>query len=158
MIESKSRLKPSRYSPEAYLQHVEAFLHEAGGWCERRGLAVERGVVTLREQGIAEYQAPSLGISKDGKSLAKILSAGSRFIGAQGGIDLVGNASRDTLLLCLGKGPALSKPTARMSWLPLFSRVKEDGWYWIDSQVWEAKLVDESLFLKLFTYVSFYEF
>src|SRR5215469_12569666 len=88
-------------SSEAYVRRVTSFLNDASGWCRDRGLTVENSVVTLREQGIPEYQAPSLFISKEGVSLAKMLPVGSRILGAQGRVDLIGRIARHTLLFCV---------------------------------------------------------
>lgn len=152
------------FSAEEYVRRVETFLIEASGWCERHGLAVERGVVTLREERMAEYDAPSLAISKDGMSVAKILPVGSKIIGAHGRVDLVGRVTKHAFLFYVGKGPAISTQTvvagkaARSSPMPMLSGVDGDGWYWIEATVRRAKRVEESLFLDLLTDVSDYEF
>lgn len=152
------------FSSEEYVQRVTAFLREASGWCKCRGLAVKNGVVTLREEQMAEYEAPCLYISKDGVSVANILPVGSKIVGAHGRVDLIGRVARHALLFFAGKGPALSTQpplggeVARSSSAPMFSEVDEDGWYWIEARVRRAKRVEESLFLDLLTDVSDYEF
>ncbi|MDR6495977.1 hypothetical protein J2797_005902 [Paraburkholderia terricola] len=99
------------FSPEEYVQRVTTFLREASGWCTDHGLAVENDVVTLREELMAEYKAPSLYILKDGVSLAKILPVGSKIIGAHGRVDLIGRVTRHAFLFYVGKGPAFSTQT-----------------------------------------------
>jgi len=156
--------EPILFSPEEYLQRIETFLADARTWCESHGLAVERGAVTLREERMAEYDAPSLAISKNSMPVAKILPVGSKIIGAQGRIDLVGRVTRHAFLFYVGKGPAIStqaivagKATSSSS-VPMLSGVDGDGWYWIEATVRRAKRVEESLFLDLLTDVSDYEF
>jgi hypothetical protein len=73
---TESKTKHPLLSPEEYVQRVSTFLSEATGWCKDQGLTVENDVVTLREEFVAEYEAPSLYISKDGALLAKILPVG----------------------------------------------------------------------------------
>lgn len=152
------------FSAEEYVQRVETFLIEARRWCESHGLAVERGVVTLREERMAQYDAPSLAISKGGMPVAKILPVGSKIIGAQGRIDLVGRVTRHAFLFHVGKGPTISTQTViagkttNSSSMPMLSGVDGDGWYWIEATVRRAKRVEESLFLDLLTDVSDYEF
>jgi hypothetical protein len=152
------------FTSKEYVQRVTTFLREATGWCKDHGLAVENGVVTLREELMAEYEAPSLYISKDGVSVAKILPVGSKIIGALGRIDLIGRVTRHAFLFYVGKGPAISTQTivggktTGSSSEPMLSGVDGDGWYWIEARVRRAKLVEESLFLDLLTDVSDYEF
>jgi len=161
---TESKTEQALFSSEEYVLRVTAFLRETSGWCTDHGLAVEGGVVTLREELIAEYEAPSLYISKDGVSLAKILPVGLRILCARGRVDLIGRVARHALLFQVGKGPALSTQTivggktTSSSSAPLLSRVDRDGWYWIEAQVRRPKRVEESLFLDLLTDVSDYEF
>ncbi|WP_213762838.1 hypothetical protein [Caballeronia sp. dw_19] len=151
-------------SSEEYVQRVATFLREASGWCKDRGLSVEYDVVTLREERMAEYEAPSLYISKEGVSLAKIVPVGSRIIGAQGRVDLIGRVTRHAFLFYVGKGPQFSTQTVvggkstSSSSTPMLSRVDREGWYWIEARVRRAKRVEENLFIDLFTDVSDYEF
>ena len=155
---------PTLFSPEEYVQRVETFLSEARGWCESHGLAVERGAVTLTEERMAAYDAPSLAISAGGMPVAKILPVGSKVIGAQGRIDLVGRVTRHALLFYVGKHPVISEQTvvagkaAHSSSMPILSGVDGDGWYWIEATVRRAKRVEEALFLDLLRDVSDYEF
>ena len=161
---TEPKQEPPLFSPEEYVQRVETFLTEARGWCERHGLAVERGVVKLREERMAEYDAPTLAISTDGMPVAKILPVGSKIIGAQGRIDLVGRVTRHAFLFYVGKGPVISEQSVvagkatRSSSMPMHSGVDGDGWYWIEATVRRAKRVEETLFLDLLTDVSDYEF
>ncbi|RFU48067.1 hypothetical protein D0B32_11170 [Paraburkholderia sp. DHOC27] len=118
----------------------------------------------LSEELMAQYVAPSLYISKDDVPVARILPIGSRIIGAQGRVDLIGGVARHSLLFRVGRSPALSTQTgvggkfkASLS-TPLLSQVGEEGWYWIEATVRRAKLVDERLFLDLLTDVSDHEF
>jgi hypothetical protein len=140
-----------------YVQRVAAFLDVATGWCRRHGLSVEHGVVPLREEKIAEYQAPSLRISKDGVVLANIVPAGSRVIGAQGRLDLIGRITRHALLFY---GPEDSVPDASPTGGKASGRARPrvEGWCWIEARIRPAKRVEEGLFLDLLTDVSDYEF
>jgi hypothetical protein len=125
---------------------------------------VDGDVVTLREEHMAAYEAPSLYISKDGVSVAKVLPVGSKIVGAQGRVDLTGRMARHALLFHPGKGSVLSRQTTagrettHSSSAPTLSTVYGDGWYWIEATVRRPKCVDESLFLDLLTDVSDYEF
>lgn len=148
-------------SPEEYVQRVTTFIGEARGWCEHHGLAVENGVVALREELMAEYHAPSLHISKDGASVAKILPIGSKVIGAQGRVDLIGRVTRHAFLFYVEKHPASWTQTAvaaKAIGTSSAPGIDGDGWYWIEARVRRPKRVDESLFLDLLTDVSDYEF
>ena len=146
------------------MRRVETFLIEASDWCKRHGLAVEKGGVTLREERMEEYDAPSLVISKDGEPVAKVVPVGSKIIGAQGRVDLVGRLTKHAFLFYVDKGAAVSAQTvvagkaARSSSMPMLSGVDGDGWYWIEATVRRAKRVEERLFLDLLTDVSDYEF
>lgn len=156
--------EPAAFSSEEYVKRVTTFLGEASGWCKEHGLAVLDSVVTLREELMAEYQAPSLYISKDGVYLAKVEPVGSKIIGAHGRVDLIGRVTKHAFLFYAGKGPVFSMQTivegrtTSSSSAPMLSGVDGDGWYWIEARVRRAKRVDESLFLDLFTDVSDYEF
>jgi hypothetical protein len=138
---TEPKAEPTLFSSDAYVLRVEAFLTEASGWCKSHGLAIENGVVTLREERMAEYKAPSLDISKDGVPVAKILPVGSKIIGAQGRIDLVGQVARHAFLFYVGKGPAFSTQTVvagktvSSSSVPMLTGVDGDGWYWIEAKV-----------------------
>src|ERR1700754_2670862 len=83
---------------ELYLQRVRAFLAQVREWSTERSLSVVDDVTELNEQGIPRYQAPSLYVSKDNVSLAKIMPIGSAIIGAQGRIDLIGQVARHAFL------------------------------------------------------------
>ena len=147
-----------------YVQRVTTFLGRVSAWCREHGLTVERDAVTLNEELMAQYDAPSLYIANDGVPVAKILPVGSKIIGAHGRVDLIGRVTRHALLFYVGKGPAFSTQTIAggkttiSSSTPMRSGVDEDGWYWIEARVRRAKRVDESLFLDLLTDVSDYEF
>jgi hypothetical protein len=152
------------FSAEEYVRCVTAFLRQASAWCNDRGLSVENGILTLREERMAEYEAPSLHISKDGVSVAKILPVGSKIIGAHGRVDLVGRVARHAFLFYVGTGPAFSTQTlvggktTSSSSAPLLAGVDAGDWYWIEARVRRAKRVEESLFVDLLTDVSDYEF
>ncbi|PPK42856.1 hypothetical protein B0G57_116107 [Trinickia symbiotica] len=152
------------FYPDEYLERVTAFLAEASGWCKKHGLSVETGVVTLREERMAEYEAPSLCIAKDGVSVAKIVPVGSKIIGARGRVDLIGRVARHAFLFHVGKGPGISTETVSgrksigSSPTPMLAGVNGDGWYWIEATVRRPKRIDEGLFIDLLTDVSDYEF
>lgn len=162
VTEQKSELSLS--PSEEFVRRATRFLREVSGWCQDHGLTVENRVVSLKEEQIAEYDAPSLHISKDGVLLAKLLPVGSKIIGANGRVDVVGRLTRHALLLFLDKERAFSAstiPEARtrtFSSTSMRSRVGGDGWYWIEARIRRPKRVDESLFLDLLTDVSDYEF
>lgn len=147
-----------------YVQRVTSFLEEVSAWCREYDLTVKRDTVTLNEERMAQYDAPSLFIAKDGVSVARILPVGSKIIGALGRVDLIGCVTRHALLFYAGNGPAFSTHTAAAgkatasSSAPMLSRVDRDGWYWIEAKIRRAKRVDESLFLDLLTDVSDHEF
>ena len=161
---AEPKTEDAGFSSVEYVQRVATFLREVSVWCRERGLTVERNAVTLREELMAQYDAPSLYIAKDGVSVAKILPVGSKIIGAQGRVDLIGRVTRHALLFYVGKGPAFSTQTVvggrttTSSSTPMLSEVDGDGWYWIEARVRRAKRVDESLFLDLLTDVSDHEF
>jgi hypothetical protein len=160
----ESRTEDASFPAVEYVERVTSFLGEVSGWCRDRGLSVERGVVTLNEERMDRYDAPSLYLSKDGVSLARILPAGSRIIGAHGRVDLIGRVTRHAFLFYVGNGPVISTKTvvggktATSSSTRMFSGVDGDGWYWIEARVRRPKRVDESLFADLLTDVSDYEF
>ncbi|GAB7526654.1 hypothetical protein [Paraburkholderia sp. 2C] len=155
-----SELKTERIilTSEAYVQCVRSLLVEVSGWCAARDLTIQDGVVKLREEGIPEYEAPSLYISKDGMSKAKIVPRGLNILGAHGRVDLSGRVKRQPLLYRIGKGPVSSAQSGTEGragassprWL---SDVERDGWYWMEGNILRPKLVDESLFVDLLTYV-----
>ena len=161
---AEPKTEDAGFSSVEYVQRVATFLGEVSAWCGERGLTVEPNTVTLREELMAQYDAPSLYIAKDGVSVAKILPVGSKIIGAQGRVDLIGRVTRHALLFYVGKGPAFSTQTVvggrttTSSSTPMLSEVDGDGWYWIEARVRRAKRVDESLFLDLLTDVSDHEF
>jgi len=140
-----------------YVQRVATFLDVATSWCRRQGLSVEHSVVALREEKIPEYQAPSLRISKDGVVLANIVPAGSRVIGAQGRLDVIGRITRHALLF-YGPGDSASDASPLGGSAPARTRLKVEGWCWIEARIRPAKRVDEGLFLDLLTDVSDYDF
>jgi hypothetical protein len=154
------------FSSVEYVRRVTTFLEHVSAWCEERGLSVERNAVTLSEELIPRYDAPSLHIAKDGVAMAKILPVGSKIIGAHGRVDLIGRVARHALLFYVEKtkDPTLSaqpiagKKTMASSSKPTLSGVDGDGWYWIEARIRRPKRVDESLFLDLLTDVSDYEF
>ncbi|WCM21130.1 hypothetical protein NDK50_06645 [Paraburkholderia bryophila] len=147
-----------------YVQRIATFLEEVSAWCGEHGLAVERGAVTLNEELMARYDAPSLYIKKDGASLARIMPVGSKIVGAHGRVDLIGRVARHALLFYAGKIPAFSTQalaggkTGVSPSTSMRSGVDRDGWYWIEALVRRPKRIDESLFLDLLTDVSDYEF
>jgi hypothetical protein len=161
---TEPKTEPVLFSSEEYVQRVTAFLKAASGWCTDRGLSVETEALTLREEGLAEYEAPSLYISKDAVSVAKILPIGSKIIGAYGRLDLIGRVSRHAFLFYSGNGPAFSTQTivkgriTSSSSAPMLSGVDGEGWYWIEARVRRARRVEENLFIDLLTDVSDYEF
>lgn len=153
-----------RISSVEYVQRVTTFLGEVSTWCKEHALTVEYDAVTLSEERMAPYDAPSLHIAKDGVSLAKILPVGSKIIGALGRVDLIGRVTRHAFLFYVHKGPMISTrttvgaKTTTSSSTPMLSGIDGDGWYWIEARVRRPKRVDESLFLDLLTDVSDYEF
>jgi len=161
---TEPKIEHSLFPSEEYVQRVTSFLTEAKGWCKKRGLAVKDDVVKRREERMAEYEAPSLKISKDGVSVAEIVPIGSKIIAAHGRVDLIGRVTRHAFLFYVGKGPVVSlqtsigKEATSSSSAPMLSGVDGDGWYWIEAKVRQAKRVDESLFIDLLTDVSDYEF
>ena len=163
-IVAEPKTEDAGFSSIEYVERVTSFLGAVSGWCREHGLTVERDTVTLNEELMAQYDAPSLHISKDGVSVAKILPVGSKIIGAQGRVDLIGRVTRHAFLFYVGKGPAFSTQTilggktTTSSSTPMLSGVDGDGWYWIEARVRRPKRVDESLFLDLLTDVSDYEF
>jgi hypothetical protein len=150
----------AHYSAQEYVQRVISFLHEMSGWCKDRGLTVEGGAVTLREELIAPYEAASLQISRDGVSLAKVVPVGSRIIGALGRVDLIGRVARHPIIYYAESGLTLWTQSSADGKAPARKRpgVEGDGWYWIEAGIRRPKRVDESLFLDLLTDVSDYEF
>ncbi|MGX7001529.1 hypothetical protein [Caballeronia sp. KNU42] len=161
---AEPKTEDAGFSSVEYVERVTSFLGAVSGWCREHGLTVERDTITLNEELMAQYDAPSLYITKDGVSLAKILPVGSKIIGAHGRVDLIGRVTRHAFLFYVGNGPAFStrtiaggKTTASSS-TPMLSGVDGDGWYWIEARVRRPKRVDESLFLDLLTDVSDYEF
>lgn len=161
---AEPKTEDAGFSSAEYVQRVTTFLEEVSGWCRDHGLTVERDAVTLSEELMTQYDAPSLYISKDGVSVAKILPVGSKIIGARGRVDLIGRVTRHAFLFYVGKGSAFStqtivgEKTTTSSSTPMLSGVDGDGWYWIEARVRRAKRVEESLFLDLLTDVSDYEF
>ncbi|MFM0739886.1 hypothetical protein PQQ51_21815 [Paraburkholderia xenovorans] len=162
MVEQKT--EDAGFSSIEYVQRVTTFLEEVSGWCIEHGLTVDRDAVKLNEERMAQYDAPSLYISKDGVSVARILPVGSKIIGARGRVDLIGRVTRHAFLFYVGKGSAFSTQTTvdgktvTSSSTRMISGVDADGWYWIEAKVRRPKLVEESLFLDLLTDVSDYEF
>lgn len=151
-------------SPEAYVQYVRNLLSEVRGWCEGRDLTVDSNVVTINQEGIPKYEAPSLHVSKGGVALARLEPVGSKVICAQGRVELIGRMHRrQGLVFRVAADATFPKPnsagekTGRYK-PPTLARVDKDGWYWTEGAVLRPKLVDESLFLDLLTYVSDYEF
>src|SRR5262245_20939411 len=140
-------------SSEAFVRRVTSFLNDASGWCRDRGLTVENGVVTLREERIPEYQAPSLSISKEGVSLARILPAASKTGGAEGRVVLIGSLARHALLFCLRNRPLYSAQNmfgeqgARTLSSRRRSAADGEGWYWIEATVLRPKRVEENVFV-----------
>ncbi|WP_434109448.1 hypothetical protein [Paraburkholderia caffeinilytica] len=161
---AEPKTEDAGFSSAEYVQRVTTFLEEVSGWCRDHGLTVERDAVTLSEELMTQYDVPSLYISKDGVSVAKILPVGSKIIGARGRVDLIGRVTRHAFLFYVGKGSAFStqtivgEKTTTSSSTPMLSGVDGDGWYWIEARVRRAKRVEESLFLDLLTDVSDYEF
>jgi hypothetical protein len=161
---AEPRTEDAGFSSVEYVQRVTTFLEEVSAWCREHGLTVERDAVTLSEELMTQYDAPSLYIAKDGVSVAKILPVGSKIIGAHGRVDLIGRVARHAFLFYVEKGPAFSTrtiaggKTTTSSSTPMLSGVDGDGWYWIEARVRRPKRVDESLFLDLLTDVSDHEF
>ncbi|HVE09781.1 MAG TPA: hypothetical protein VNE00_21170 [Paraburkholderia sp.] len=158
------RTEGVQFSSREYVQRVTHFVEEVSGWCKDRELTVERGAVSLREQAVAPYEAASLKILKDGILLGSMVPVGSRVIGAEGRVDLIGRVARHALLYHLGNGPvfwrqtgtggnAASSPSRRIRY-----GVHCDGWYWTEATILKPKHIDKDLFLDLLTDVSDYEF
>ncbi|GAB2903367.1 hypothetical protein GCM10027093_45730 [Paraburkholderia jirisanensis] len=154
----------AHFSSHEYVQRVTIFLQEVSDWCRGRELTVEYGAVTLREEFVAPYEAASLHISKDGVPLGRIVPVGSRIIGAEGRVDLIGQLARHPIVYHVWKDSALStraisnEKAITSPSTPNRSRLKRDGWHWTEAKVRPAKFIDESLFLDLLTDVSDYEF
>lgn len=163
-IVAEPKTEDAGFAAVEYVQRVTTFLGEVSAWCREHDLTVERDAVTLNEELMARYDAPSLYIKKDGASLARIMPVGSRIVGAHGRVDLIGRVARHALLFYVGKSPAFSTQTIAggktgiSSSTPMRPGVNGDGWYWIEALVRRPKRIDESLFLDLLTDVSDYEF
>lgn len=161
---AEPKIEQTLASTTKYLQRVTSFMAQASDWCKSRGLSVENDFVMLREERTAEYQAPLLSMAKDGVSLAKLVPAGSKIIGAEGRVDLIGPIARHAFLFYPRKGATSStqikvgEKTTSSSPTPMLSRIDGEGWYWIEATVRRAKRVDESLFIDLLTDVTDYEF
>ncbi|MFM0646604.1 hypothetical protein PQR14_19945 [Paraburkholderia bryophila] len=161
---AEPKTEDAGFSAVEYVQRIATFLEQVTAWCGEQGLTVERGAVTLNEELMARYDAPSLYIKKDGASLARIMPVGSKIVGAHGRVDLIGRVARHAFLFYVGKSPAFSTQTVASgkgripSSIPMRSGIDRDGWYWIEAIVRRPKRVDESLFLDLLTDVSDYEF
>ncbi len=151
-----SELRPTQ-SPllKQYLHRVDALLRDATEWCERRGLQVDIRPHDLNEEREGKYEAPALVISKDGKLVAKLIPVGSDIIAANGRVDIIGPVTFHNLLFYGDYDPGFKSATivrrqpGGVLRARLVRRVKEDGWFWIESWVRRAVLLDEALFIDL---------
>lgn len=151
-----SEIRPKK-SPllEQYLERVDALLQDATRWCRQHKLEVETRLQFLSEEREGRYEAPALYISKDGKLLAKLVPRASDAIAADGLVDIVGSYTFHNLVFYGEYDPGFKSATIviRRPGNPLRARlvrrVEEDGWYWIESRVRRAVLLDEALFMDL---------
>jgi hypothetical protein len=161
---SEEDLERCWMSSEVFVECVRSFLDDVSRWCTDHDLTIEGDVITIREGGIPEYEAPRLHISKGGKLLTSIVPIGRNNIGVHGRVDLEGSISSQSLYYALANYPetATQRVVGSKTGSPIRVpyRFDRDGWYWIDPVLprLPPTLVDESLFLDLITDVSDYEF
>ncbi|UVA80633.1 hypothetical protein [Pandoraea commovens] len=138
-----------------YLERVDALLQDATRWCHRHKLEVETRLQLLSEEREGKYEAPALYISKDGNLLAKIVPAASDALAADGLVEIVGSYTFHNLVFYGEYDPGFKSATIviRRPGNPLrgrlVRRIEENGWYWIESRVRRAVLLDEALFMDL---------
>ncbi|MFK0379004.1 hypothetical protein [Pandoraea sp. NPDC090278] len=148
---------------EQYLNRVGTLLSDARAWCLKHELQVESRPHTVEDQDDGKYEVTALHIFKDGTLLAKLVPIGKDIIGADGRVDIVGWLGSRYLLFVSEEILAPKCATIvthhpdRASTARLVRGVKEDGWYWLESNVRRAVRVDEDLFIDLVTDVSDYD-
>ncbi|VVE40845.1 hypothetical protein PAQ31011_04162 [Pandoraea aquatica] len=159
-----SELQPTQ-SPllKQYLERVDALFRDATQWCQRRWLEVEVRPHSLNEEREGEYEVPSLRISRDGTLLGKLIPKASDVIAGDGLVTLIGAVNFHHLVFYGEYDPGFKSATivtdqhGRALRARVTRRVEEEGWYWIESRVRRAVLVDEALFIDLLADVSGYD-
>ncbi|EDN69885.1 conserved hypothetical protein [Beggiatoa sp. PS] len=141
--------KPSNF----FLAQVNQLFGDIKTWLAESKLSIEEQEVQINEELTGIYKAPKLVISSSQEELAEIKPYGAHIIEAKGRIDVMGFIGTENLGYFVNGGPHLSADKR------LYKEINTDGWYWV-ANIAEPKAgaINKSLFLKLITQVSDYEF
>jgi hypothetical protein len=156
----------ARYKSEisSYLARVETLFSEVEKWANAGHLNTLRAAVKITEDSLGTYDAPMLSITNpEGKKIAELRPIGTRILGANGRVDLLGNFDKAILTDLNEGGPTLSSTVTHGSHTQTHSSkfyrgIEEAGWYWIDrSVVPKGHQLNQGLFLDLLSKLSDYE-
>ncbi len=157
--ETESQLRIYRDAIDELYTRIEA-------WLVDTDLKAEREDFELNEARPGKYQTQTMIIKDpDQNTVARLKPVGAWIIGADGRVDIEGQAPPEVLLFWEKGAPEIKTPqngkngskTLRVS--RLFRGADKPGWYWLDNvRLGTAKpLDDKQLFLDIIRTVSVYE-
>jgi hypothetical protein len=146
---------------QRYVERVNQFYQNVYDWLqEYPNVAITKTDIEMNEEGLDSYHIDKLSIAiHNGKEeeVVDIRPGGATVIMCEGTLEIEGWL-RDFVAYMWKGGPiGVESKTGRP--IPAFQGINEDGWYWIDRHnVDYAKRVNKPLLLKLFSWVSSYDF
>lgn len=147
-----------------FLEKVETLFADFEKWVSANNLKTSRTAVKITEDSLGTYDAPVLNITNaEGQKIAEARPIGTRILGANGRVDLLGHYDKAILVDLNNGGPTLTStindgPRSQTNVTKFYGGVDQAGWYWIDRSVRpKGHQIGKEIFLDLLSNISDYE-
>lgn len=149
--------KNTESKQQIYLQRINQLHTNIKNWLQNEPFILEISNIDIIEV-LGNYQVAQLSIkTKNGETLAKLLSKGTAVLLGEGLIEMEGKVGTESIIYMLKGGLMITDRYGKNR--PMYKGINENGWYWIeDSYRNKAHLMNQALIKDLITLVSDYEF
>lgn len=149
--------KNTESKQQIYLQRINQLHTNIKNWLQDEPFILETRNIDIRE-ALGNYQVAQLSIkTKNGETLANLLSKGTAVLLGEGLIEMEGKVGTESIIYMLKGGLMITDRYGKNR--PMYKGINENGWYWIeDSYRNKAHLMNQALIKDLITLVSDYEF
>lgn len=149
--------KNTESKQQIYLQRINQLHTNIKNWLQDEPFILEISNIDIIEV-LGNYQVAQLSIkTKNGETLAKLLSKGTAVLLGEGLIEMEGKVGTESIIYMLKGGLMITDRYGKNR--PMYKGINENGWYWIeDSYRNKAHLMNQALIKDLITLVSDYEF